>query len=53
MKAVTISTFLALLVAIPLMFKKREPSVLIVRSGDETGSNDETRRYDIDDFLTQ
>ncbi len=53
MKTVTISAFLAILVAIPLMFKKRVPNPVEVRLGETTGSNEETRRYDIDDFLTQ
>ena len=53
MKTAAISTFLAILVAIPLMLKKRDPNPVEVLVGNTTGSNEETKRYDIDDFLTQ
>lgn len=52
MKTVTISTIMVILVAIPMMFKKREPNLVEVRS-DEGKSTEEIRRYDIDDFLAQ
>ena len=52
MKTATISAFLAVLVAIPILFKKRESNLVEVHSN-EGKSNEEIRRYDIDDFLTQ
>ena len=52
MKTVTVSTILALLVAIPFIFVKRHLNPVELRIANREGLTDENRRYDIDDFLT-
>ena len=52
MKAITVSTVVALLVAVPLLFKKREPQPVEIRKDERGTTTDEDRRYDVDDFLT-
>jgi len=52
MKTVTVSTILALLVAIPFIFVKRRMKPIELRITTGESLTDENRRYDIDDFLT-
>jgi hypothetical protein len=52
MKTVTVSTILALLVAIPFIFVKRHPKPVELLLTNREGLTDENLRYDIDDFLT-
>jgi len=48
-KAMTVAAFVALLIGVPIILKKRHR--LIVRTAEEAAS-DNPQRYDIDDFLT-
>jgi len=53
MKTVAITAVMALLVAIPLILrKKRLQPIQINRENGEARPGDENRRYAIDDFLT-
>ena len=53
MKTMTFTAVLAVLVAIPLILKKKRPQLVPLESGTDGGTmTDEARRYAIDDFLT-
>jgi len=52
MKSVTITTLLALILAIPFFMRKRGLALEAVRSKKLPRDNEENLRYDIDDFLT-
>ena len=53
MKTATITAVMALLVAIPLILKKKRLTPLEIDNlGNETAPSDENERYAIDDFLT-
>ena len=53
MKPMTLTALMALLVAIPLILKKKRPTpVKIDNLGNETAPSDENERYAIDDFLS-
>lgn len=52
MKSVAMTAFVALILTLPLMFRKRKVALQPLREMDTQGSVDENRRYDVDDLLT-
>jgi hypothetical protein len=53
MRALAITAVLGVLVALPLLFSRRQPEVAAIKAGGNPKQVDSNLRYDVDDFLTQ